>query len=130
VAAIAALRSWQVRHFSENRAFYLLDHKLRNPVAPPELDRLLGIGVQQNHLDLATVPGIDGAWRIDDGHAAAGGQAGTWMHEPCVPIRQRNAHAGADHGPLPRLKHCVRCDVKITAGVARMGALRQRQVWI
>jgi hypothetical protein len=52
------------------------------------------------------------------------------MHEPGVPIRQRNAHAGADHGPLPRLKFGVRSDVQITAGIARMGALRQRQVRI
>jgi len=124
VAAIAALRPWQVRHLAENRAFYLLDHKLRNPVAPPELDRLLGIGVQQNHLDLATVPGIDGAWRIDDGHAAAGGKAGARMHEPGVPIRQRNAHAGTDHGPFSRLKQRVRSDVQVTASVARMGTLR------
>jgi hypothetical protein len=124
MAAIAALRSWQVRHLQENRAFYLLDHKLRNPVAPPELDRLLGIGVQQNHLDLATVPGIDGAWRIDDGHAAAGSQAGARMHEPGVPIRQCNAHAGADHCPFPWLEHGVRSDAQVTASVTRMGTLR------
>jgi len=66
VAAITAPRPWQGHHLPPKRAFHLLNNKLRNPVTTPELNRMVGIGVQQNHLDLATVPRIDCARRIDD----------------------------------------------------------------
>jgi hypothetical protein len=75
VAVLATLGSRQSCHHPEYRAFYLLNHKLGNPVAAPELDRVLGIGVQQNHLDLATVPRVYCARRIDDRHAVASGKA-------------------------------------------------------
>ena len=74
MAPLATVRSRQFPHLSEDRAFYPLNHKLSNPVTSPEPNRLLGVGVQQNHLDLATVPRVDCAWRIDDRHAVPGGQ--------------------------------------------------------
>jgi hypothetical protein len=130
VAAVTALRSWQGQYLSPKRAFYLLDDKLGNPVTSPELHRVLGIGVQQNHLDLATVPCVDGARRIDDRQPVPGGQSGARVHEPCVPIWQRDAHACADSNSLARLQIHVRGEVQITARIARVSAPRERQIWI
>src|SRR5271165_4434893 len=111
----------------KNRAFYSLNNKLSYPVTSPEAHRMLGIGVQQDHLDLATVPRVDSAWRIDDGDAVLRGQTGTRMHEGGVPIRERDAHAGADDGPLARGQLDVGGRDQVTAGVTGMGLLRQRQ---
>ena len=52
------------------------------------------------------------------------------MHERCVPIWQGNAHASTDSRPLARLQIHVRGEVQITARIARMGALRHRQIRI
>src|SRR5262245_7082293 len=128
VAAVTALRSWQVQHLWPERAFYLLNHKLGNPVTSPELDRVDGIAVQQKHLDLATVPCVDSARRIDNRQPMPRGQSRARMHEPCVPIWQRDAHACADSDPLARLQIHVRSEVQITARIARVGALRDRQI--
>jgi hypothetical protein len=130
MAAVAALRSRQGRHLPPERAFYLLNHKLGNPVTSPELYRVLGIGVQQNHLDLATVPRVDSARRIDDRQPEPGSQSRARMHEPCVPIWQGDAHAGADCGPLARLQIQVRSEVQITTRIARVSAVRDWQIWI
>ncbi len=86
----------------KNRALYPLNNKLGNPVTSPEPHRALGVGVQQNHLDFATVPRVDGARRVDDGHAVPGGQPGSRMHETGVPSWQGDAHAGADDDSLTR----------------------------
>jgi hypothetical protein len=52
------------------------------------------------------------------------------VHEGCVPIWQGYAHAGADSHPLARLQIHIRGEVQITARVARVRALRDRQIWI
>jgi hypothetical protein len=72
VATVTALRSWQACHLPPKRAFHPLDYKLRNPVTSSELHRMVGISVQQNHLDLATVPRVDSARSIDDGQPVPG----------------------------------------------------------
>jgi len=130
VATVAALRSWQADHFPPERAFYPLDHKLCNPVTSSELDRMVGISVQQNHLDLATVPRVDSARRIDDRQTVPGGQSRARVHEGCVPIWQGYAHAGAHSHPLARLQIHIRGEVQITARIARVSPLRDRKVWI
>jgi hypothetical protein len=52
------------------------------------------------------------------------------MHERCVPIWQGNAHASTDSRPLARLQIHVRGEVQITASIARVGTLRDRQIRI
>jgi len=130
VATVTALRSWQVDHFPPKRAFHLLNHKLCNPVTSSELDRMVGISVQQNHLDLATVPRVDSARRIDDGQTVPVRQPRARVHEGCVPIWQGYAHASPDSHPLARLQIHIRGEVQITARIARMSPLRDRKVWI
>jgi hypothetical protein len=128
VAAFTTLRSRQSIDFPENRYFYLLNHKLRYPVTFEEPDRVLGIGVQQNYLDLATVPGVHGARRIDDRDPVTRRQARTRMHEGGIPGWQRNAHSGPDNYSLTRLQINVGGREQVAARIARMRPGRQRQI--
>src|SRR5260370_4516432 len=130
MASGAAVRPRQGFDFMKNRAFYSLNNKLSYPITSPEVHRMLGIGVQQDHLDLATVPRVDGARRIDDGDAVPRGQAGSRMHERGVPIRERDAHAGADDSSLPGGQVKVGSCEQVGAGITRMGSLRQRQAGV
>jgi hypothetical protein len=52
------------------------------------------------------------------------------MHEPCVAVRQRDAHAGAGCRPLARLQVQVRSEVQITPRIAGVSAVRDWQIWI
>src|SRR5215469_11638810 len=49
------------------------------------------------------------------------------MHKRGVPIWQGYAHAGADYGPLTGAEVDIRGGEQVTAGVARVSALRQRE---
>jgi len=50
------------------------------------------------------------------------------VHERGVPSWQRNAHSGPDDRALPRRQLDVGGREQVAAGVARMSALRQRQI--
>jgi hypothetical protein len=130
VAPFATVRSRKSGHFPEDRTFHLLNHKLGNPITSSELDRMLGVCVQQNHLDLATVPRVNCARRIDDRYAVLGRQARARMYKRGVPIWQRDAHASADHCSLARAQVDVRGSEQVTARVARVRTLRQREIWV
>src|SRR5258708_14887263 len=127
MASGTPVRSRQDLDFCKYRAFYSLNNKLGYPVTSPEAHRMLGIGVQQDHLDLATVPRVDSAWRVDDRDAVPRGQPGARMHEGGVPIRQRDAHPGADNGTLAGREVNVGGYEQVAPGVTWMGSLRQRQ---
>src|SRR5215469_15575218 len=52
------------------------------------------------------------------------------MHERGVPIWKGDAHAGTDYRPLAGPEFDVGGSEEIAASVARVGALRQRELWI
>src|SRR5215472_18618208 len=100
--AVTACRAGQGLDLMEYRAGHLLDHKLGNPVPSPEPDRLRRIGVEQGHLDLATVPGIDGTGCIDERDPVPGGEPGAGVDEGRVPVRQGDRDPGGHYYPLSR----------------------------
>ncbi len=55
--------------------------------------------VDQVDQDLAPVAGVDRAGRVEHRHAEPGGQAGARVHQPDVPLGQRDGDAGAAPGP-------------------------------
>src|SRR5579863_9543247 len=65
-AIVAAGRPGQGRHLAESHMLYPLHHQLRDAVATAQRDRPGRVGVEQDHLDLATVPRVDGAGSIDE----------------------------------------------------------------
>jgi len=111
----------------EHRAGHALDDELRDPVAALELDRLSGVGVEQRHPDLATVPRVHGSRRIHDRDPVLRGQPRAGMHERGVPVRQRDGHAGRHHRPLAGPEFHVHRGDQVNAGVPGVRPDRQRQ---
>src|SRR5690242_1416078 len=75
--AEAAFRAGRVRqriHLVQHHMGDLLDDQLRDPVTALETDRVVAVGVEQGDPDLATVPCVHGARRIDDGDTVPGGE--------------------------------------------------------
>jgi hypothetical protein len=127
MAVLTARRAGQCLHLVEHGVRHPLHDKLGYPVPPLEADRMVRIGVQQYYLDLATVPGVDRARRVDDRDAVTGGQAGTWMHEGGIPIGERDSYSRADDCSLAGTKLDIRGQVQVTTRVAGVRRRRQRQ---
>jgi hypothetical protein len=127
MAALTTRRARQCLHLVEYRAGHPLHDKLGYPVPPMEADRMIRIGVQQYYLDLATVPGVHCARRVDNGDAVTSGQPGTRMHEGGIPIGERDSYSGADDCPLPWTELNVRRQVQVAASIAWVCCGGQRQ---
>ena len=126
--AVRPGRAGQGGHLAERHLFHALDHELRDPVAAPERDRVNRIGVQQDHLDLATVSGVDRARRVDDRDPVPDGQPGARVHERRVPRGQRDRDAGADQRSLARRQVHVLGGDQVGARVAVASVRRQRHI--
>jgi hypothetical protein len=124
VATVAPLGPWQSLDFQEDRHFHALYYELGDSVASLKANRALTVRVQQDHLDLATVPGIHGAGRVDDRYSMLGRQARSRMHEGGIPIWQRNRYPGADYNPLAGTKFHVVGGEQVASGVAGVGTPR------
>jgi hypothetical protein len=127
MAALTTRRSRQCLHLVEHRAGHPLYDELSYPVPPLKADRMVRIGVQQYYLDLATVPGVHCARRIDNGDAVTGRQAGTRMHEGGIPIGERDSYPGTNDRSLTGTKLDVRCQVQVAASVTGVSGGGQRQ---
>ena len=57
--------------------------------------------IDQKHLDLAAIVGVDRARRVEDGDAMLAGEAGARPHLALIAVRERDGDAGRDprHGP-------------------------------
>ena len=53
--------------------------------SPADRDGLAGVEIDQRHLDLAAVAGVDGAGAIDDRKSNTRGQTGSRVHQPTMP---------------------------------------------
>jgi hypothetical protein len=130
MAAVPAVRARQGLDFQEDRIFHALYHELRYPVASLKPDRVLGVRIQQDHHDLATVPGVHGAGRVDNGDSVPSRQPGSRMHECCVPIWQRYRHPGADNCALAWTKLHISDNEQVAARIPWVRAFWHRQAGI
>src|SRR5215470_9748528 len=128
--AVPARGAGQGLDLMEYRAGHLLDDELGNPVPSPEPDRLSAVGVEQGHLDLATVPGIDRAWRIDNGDPVPGSEPGAGVDEGRVPVRQGDRDPGGHYRPLPRGQRDVHRREQVHARIAGVRPGGQRQLGV
>ena len=128
VPARAAGRTGEALHLDEPGLLHLLDDQLGDPVAAGQVDRLPRVEVDQQHLDLAAVAGVDGPGRVDDRHPEPGGEPGARVHQGDVPVRQRDRDAGRHQRPLPRLEVHVDGRHQVGAGVTGVGVRRERDV--
>jgi len=107
-----------------------LDDELGDAVTAPEPYRHSGVGVQQSHLYLATVPRVHGAWRINDRDTVPGGEARSRMDEGCVTGWQRDGNSRAQQRALARRKLDVLGRYQVGARVTWMRVRRQRKIGI
>ena len=123
-ATLAARRLLKLGHLYHHRALDRLKDQLADLISAADLERLAAIGVQQHHLDLAAVVGVDEAGRVDDGDAALGGQAAARLDEARVSLRDRQRYPRSEERPLPGVEGDVLPACQIAAGVAGVCVLR------
>ena len=108
-----------------------LHDELGDAVAAVDRVVVLGVGVQQDDLQLATVRGVDEAWGVDDGDAVAQGQAAAGEHEAGVPRRDGHRDARRHERPAPGTGDGgVLPGVQVETGVARVGVGGEREVGV
>ena len=109
----------------------LLDHQLRDPVAPLDFVRLIGVGVDQQDLDLVARAGVDEAWRVETRDAMAESQSAPGLHEAGVARRDGESDAGGNEGPsATRRQDRGLTGQKVAAAVVGPGIRRQRKIGI
>lgn len=115
----------------EGHLFHSLDHQLSDPFASPDLERFGGIGVDQQHLQFASVPTVDQAGRVENRHTMASCQTTAGLHEARVTIRDRHGEARGHETPTPcwRERDIFGCD-QVAASVSGLRVGRERQVGI
>jgi hypothetical protein len=90
---------------------------------------VLGVGVQQDDLDLVAVTGVDEPRGIGHGDAVAQRQAAAREHEAGVPLRDGDGQARRDHRPpAAGSDDRVLSGQEVEAGVARPRVRREGQV--
>src|SRR6266550_6425360 len=87
-AAFRAGRARQRLHLVQHHAGDLLDDQLGDPVTALETDRVVAIGVEQGDPDLATVPCVHRARRVDKGDTVPRGEPRPWMDEGGIAVGQ------------------------------------------
>ena len=79
-----------------------LHHELRDPVAAADLERLGGVEVHEQHLELVAVARVDEPRRVEAGDPVAERQAAAGLHEPGVALRDGERDARRHEGPAAR----------------------------
>ena len=112
----------------EPRSLEPLEHQLGDAITARHLDSGGGVEVDQQHLDLAAITGVDGSRRVHDGHPALSRKTRTGVNQRDITSRQRNADARGYQRPLSGRKGEVDGAQQVCAGIPGMGVRRQRHV--
>lgn len=75
-----------------------LDHELCDPLPSLDHESLGGVGVDQQHLQLAAIVGIDQSRGVQAGHSVLEGKPAARLHEPGITAGYRNRDTGRDQG--------------------------------
>lgn len=115
-------------HFDQFGKFDPLNHQLSDPITTPNGNRRGGVEVDQRDLDLAPVPGVNGARAVDNRKSNAGSQTGSRVDQPHHAVRNRHGNACRHQRPLARGEFDVLGAEQVNAGVALVGSARHRQI--
>ena len=86
--------------------------------------------IDQQHLDLAPVTGIDQTGRIHQPDSAGAGMPAAWKHEAGVARWDGDRDPGRDCSPLPRKENDLAASLQIEARVALVSGHRRRYTGI
>ena len=123
-------RIGQFSSLDEGCVLDFLDDQLCDAVAALDVNGLAGIVVDEEHRDLTAVSGVDRAGRVHHGQSVLDGQAGAWMDERRMTVRECDSDAGGDHGPLPRRQCDVDGAAQVGTSIAGLRVGRQRHTRI
>ena len=107
-----------------------LNQQLCDPISSVHDNRFLRVEVDQRHLDLTAVAGIDRARAVHDRKPNAGSQTRARVYQPHHPVRDGDRDTGRHERTLTRREFDVERAEKIDAGVAVMGTARHRQIGV
>src|SRR4051812_9666591 len=79
--ALAPLGDGQLVDLDQAGVLDGLEHELRDALAPHDLEVLGRVGVDQQHLELAPIAGVDQAGRVQAGDAVLQCEAAPRLHE-------------------------------------------------
>jgi len=108
-----------------------LHDELGDAFTAGDLERLGRIMVDQAHLQLTAVAGVDQPRGVQDGDPVLERKTAPRLDQACVALRKRDRDAGGDEGPTAGgSKGDVLSGDQIDTGVTRSGVGRERQVGI
>ena len=108
-----------------------MDDELCDALAPLHQEILVGVGVDQQHLELAPVAGIDEPRRVETGHAVFERQAAARLDEAGIALGNRDRGARGNEGAATAAgqQHIVTSD-EVGARVSRSGVRGQWEIGI
>jgi len=98
-----------------------LHQQLCDAIAAPYRDRLVGVEVDQCHLDLAAVSGVDRSWRVHDRKPNAGSQSRPRVDESNHAVRDRNGDPGGNEGSPTGTEDDVDRAKQVDTGITFVG---------
>ncbi len=107
-----------------------LDDKLRHPVTPGQMDRLVLVVIDQQNLDLAAITRIDRARRVDDRQSVPQGETRAGMDERRESNWQCQRDPSRDKCSLARCERHVDRGDQVGPRVAGMCVCRERNTRI
>ena len=108
-----------------------LHDELGDAFTAGDLERLGRIVVDQAHLQLTAVAGVDQPRGVQDGDPVLERKTAPRLDQPCVALRKRDRDAGGDEGPTAGgSKGDVLSGDQVDTGVPRSCVRRERQVGI
>ena len=99
---LAARRLPQVVALHQRRRLVAHDHQLGDPLAGRDRERLVAVGVQQQHPHLAAVARVDETGRVDKRYAVPRARPERGSTRPGVALGDGHRDARAHRGALPR----------------------------
>ena len=107
-----------------------LHDELGDAVAALDAEGRVQIGVQQRDHDLAAVPGVHRARRVEDGDAVLGGKSRARMDQAHPADGHGDGQPGADQGAGTGIEHGIGAGAQVQPRVAGLGIARQRQIGV
>lgn len=114
------------RHLDQLGKFDPLHQELGNAVTTPYRNWLLGVEIDQRHLDLSTVPGIDRPGTVHDRQADAAGQTRTRMDQSDHSVRNGDGDPGRHQGPVAGRQVHIDGTEQVHTCIAVVGPAGQR----
>ncbi len=125
VAAVAAQAVVEFVDLDEFWQFHALNEQLGDPVAAADGDGGVQIVVDQTHLDLTAIAGVDGARSVDDRQTRPSSQTRPRVDQSDGADRECDGYPGPDQGSASRFELEIRRGEEVDARVVGMGSHRQ-----